>query len=264
MVMGRLGIALALAQRVQDGMPAAGGPGVPGQSRFPLHAGAPERTTNKAKFTMVDASIANTRLTLLGRLQSAPEDAQAWSEFVESYGGKIYGWCRAWDMQEADAQDVTQEVFAKLSVRMREFQYDPRGSFGAWLKTVTHHAWQDYAARQRRPGRGNGGDAAADRLAAIEAREDLERRLDDTFDQELLAEAAALVRLRVEPRTWNAFYLLAVEGQSGAEVAEQLEMKVATVFVARSKVQRMLREEVARLERREPHRRIGMRNLNAA
>jgi hypothetical protein len=57
-----------------------------------------------------------------------------------------------------------------------------------------------------------------------------------------------LSRLRVEPRTWDAFHLLAIEGRSGAEVARHLEMKVATVFVARSKVQRMLREEVMRLE----------------
>ena len=45
------------------------------------------------------------------------------------------------------------------------------------------------------------------------------------------------------------FELLAIQGCSGAEVAERLKMKVATVFVARSKVQRMLREELARLEK---------------
>jgi len=64
----------------------------------------------------------------------------------------------------------------------------------------------------------------------------------------LLKEAAARVRLRVEPRTWDAFHLLAIEGRSGAEVARRLEMKVATVFVARSKVQRMLCEEITRLD----------------
>ena len=88
-----------------------------------------------------------------------------------------------------------------------------------------------------------------ERLAAVEAQEDLACRLAEAFDQEVLKEAAARVRLRVEPRTWDAFHLLAVEGRSGAEAAQQLRMKVATVFVARSKVQRMLREEVSRLDR---------------
>ena len=39
------------------------------------------------------------------------------------------------------------------------------------------------------------------------------------------------------------------KGRSRSELAQRLQMKVATVFVARSKVQRMLREEVGRLDR---------------
>lgn len=190
----------------------------------------------------------DTRATLLGRLRSSPSDPAAWSEFVGWYGRHVYAWCKAWGVQEADAQDISQEVFLKLSVRMRDFQYDPSGSFRAWLKTVTHHAWQDHLDRQRRPGQGAGGDSALERLSAVEAKDDLTRRLADAADQELLKEAAARVRLRVEPRTWDAFHLLAVEGRSGAEAAEALGMKVAAVFVARSKVQRMLREELQRLD----------------
>jgi RNA polymerase sigma-70 factor (ECF subfamily) len=189
-----------------------------------------------------------TRVTLLGRLRSAPNDPVAWGEFVEWYGQKILVWCRAWGLQEADAQDVTQEVFLKLSRRMHDFRYDPQGSFRAWLKTVTHNAWQDYLCKKPRLGRGSGGTSAIEHLAAIEAKDDLTRHMQNAADEELLKEAAARVRLRVEPRTWNAFHMLAVEGKSGAEAAELLGMKVATVFVARSKIKRMLREEVARLD----------------
>jgi RNA polymerase sigma-70 factor (ECF subfamily) len=197
---------------------------------------------------MVDARQPETRATLLWRLRANPTDPGAWSEFTEWYGRKIYAWCRAWGLQEADAQEVTQEVFLKLSVRLRDFHYDPSRSFRAWLKTLTHHAWQDYVARERRPGRGTSSDSAFDQLELVPAQDDLARRIEEAADEELFNEAAARVRLRVEPRTWNAFELLAREGQSGAEVATLLGMKVATVFVARSKVQRMLREEVKRLE----------------
>jgi RNA polymerase sigma-70 factor (ECF subfamily) len=193
-------------------------------------------------------SESDTHVTLLGRLRSTPNDPVAWAEFVKCYGGKIYAWCRAWGLQKADALDVTQEVFLKLALRIRDFQYNSSGSFRAWLKTVTHHAWQDYLDSQRKPGQGSGGDAASNQLAAIEARDDLTGRLEEAFDQEVLREAVARVRLRVEPRTWDAFRLLAMEELSGAEAAHRLGMKVATVFVARGKVERMLRQEVARLE----------------
>jgi RNA polymerase sigma-70 factor (ECF subfamily) len=86
------------------------------------------------------------------------------------------------------------------------------------------------------------------RLETVAAGDDLVQRLNEQFDQELLAEAQERVRQRVEAHTWEAFRLTAVEGLSGAEAASRLGMKVATVFKAKSKVQQMLQEEVARLE----------------
>jgi RNA polymerase sigma-70 factor (ECF subfamily) len=56
------------------------------------------------------------------------------------------------------------------------------------------------------------------------------------------------VKLRVDPPTWNAFHLTAVEGLSGAEAAERTGLKVATVFVAKSRVQKLLQDEVRALE----------------
>jgi RNA polymerase sigma-70 factor (ECF subfamily) len=44
------------------------------------------------------------------------------------------------------------------------------------------------------------------------------------------------------------FRLTAVEGLSGAEVARRVGMKVAVVFTVRSKVQRMVQDEVRKLE----------------
>jgi RNA polymerase sigma-70 factor (ECF subfamily) len=193
-----------------------------------------------------------TSLTLLSRLRDTPADQAAWSAFVARYGRKIYGWCRHWGLQEADAEDVTQEVLLKLSGKMHDFRYDRSGSFRAWLKTLTHHAWQDFATSRRRAGEGGGGSAMWDMLHTVEAREDLLARLGDEFDRELLDRASARVRQRVQPHTWDAFHLTAVEGLSGAETARQLGMKVATVFVAKSKVQRMLQEEMQRLERADP------------
>ena len=188
-----------------------------------------------------------TSATLLGRLRQVPMDQAAWAEFSERYGRKIYGWCRQWNLQAADAEDVTQIVLLKLAAKMQTFLYDPAKSFRAWLKTVTRNAWNDYWAGRSRVA-ATGGSQAVELLQTVEAREDLVRRLDDEFDRELLEEATARVRLRVRPRTWEAFERTALQGQSGAEAAKELGMKVATVFVAKSKVQAMLQEELRKLD----------------
>lgn len=188
-----------------------------------------------------------TSATLLARLRQAPADQAAWRRFTECYGRQIYAWCRKWNLQEADAEDVTQNVLIKLADKMKTFVYDPEKSFRGWLKTVTRNAWSDYWATRKAVA--VGGSQAVEMLATVEAREDLVRRLDGEFDRELLEEAQARVRLRVAPRTWEAFERTAIQGQSGVEAAAALGMKVATVFVARSKVQKMLQEEIQNLER---------------
>ena len=190
--------------------------------------------------------------TLLGRLGRVPADQAAWGQFAERYGRKIYGWCRQWGLQEADAEDVTQQVLLKLADTMRTFSYDPSKSFRAWLKTVTHHAWRDFVESRGRPGGGSGDTRVLELLQTVQARDGLVHELDEEFSRDLLDEAMARVRLLVQPHTWQAFHLLAVEGRSGAEAAERRSMKVATVFVARSKVQKMLQEEVHKLEGRDP------------
>ena len=187
-----------------------------------------------------------TSVTLLGRLRQVPPDQAAWAQFADRYGRKIYGWCRQWNLQEADAEDITQGVLLKLAEKMRAFEYDPAKSFRAWLKTVTRHAWLDTCSARKVAAAG--GSQVLEQLNAVEAREDLVRRLDEEFDRELYDEAAARVRMRVTPRTWEAFDRTAIQNQSGAEAAQALGMKVTAVFVARSKVQKMLREELQKLD----------------
>jgi RNA polymerase sigma-70 factor (ECF subfamily) len=193
-------------------------------------------------------AFSRTSITLLGRLRDNPEDKQAWSEFVERYGRIIFRWCRHWNLQEADAEDVTQNVLLRLAQKMPMFVYDPSRSFRAWLKTLTHHAWSDFVGSRQNRTQGSGDTGTLQVLQSVEAREDLEKHLDEAFDRELLDAAMARVRERVAPQTWEAFRLTAIEGLSGAETAERVPMQVAQVFVARRRVQKMLQEEVARLE----------------
>jgi RNA polymerase sigma-70 factor (ECF subfamily) len=201
---------------------------------------------------MEDLSSVQTRLTLLRRLQQGPDDQAAWGEFVARYGPLIRAWCRHWRLQEADAEDVAQTVLLRLAAKMRTFVYDPAGSFRAWLRTLTRHAWSDFLAARQRTAATAGDSEVLAALQSVEARDDLEQRLEEGFDLELLELATLHVRQRVQPHTWDAFRLTALDGLSGAEAAARLGMQVSAVFKAKSNVQKLLREEVRRLERPGP------------
>jgi RNA polymerase sigma-70 factor (ECF subfamily) len=197
---------------------------------------------------MAEAPLPTTRVTLLGRLRQDPTNQAAWEEFVERYGRHIYRWCRQWKLQDADAEDVTQDILVKLAQKLRDFAYDPARSFRGWLKTVAHHAWRDFVTSRRHRDAAGGGDKVQGLIQTVEAREDLIQKLEEAFDLEILEMAKTQVRLRVAPHTWEAFRLTTLEGRPVEEVATAVQMQVAMVYVAKSKVQKMLREEIRKLE----------------
>ncbi len=197
---------------------------------------------------MAGVTGSDTSVTLLRRLRRDPADQAAWGEFVDRYGRMIFRWCRRWGLQEADAEDVTQNVLVELSRQMRTFVYDPAGRFRGWLKTVAHRAWCRFAEGRAHAAAAGSETATLSLLRSPASCEDFLQQLEEESDRELLEKAMERVRLRVRPHTWEAFHLMALEGLSGAEAAGRLGMKTGAVFVARSKVQKMIQEEVRRLD----------------
>lgn len=193
---------------------------------------------------MADSTNSRTSITLIQLLRQSPRDLGAWDRFVRHYRPRICGWCLSRGLQEADAEDVAQEVIAILTRKIANFRYDPTQSFRAWLKVITYHAMSDLMARRSRAI----GDHPAPSLETVEARDDLERRLDELFDRERLEHAMVRVRAQVAATTWKAFWMVAFEGRSGAEASQLIGIPVASVFLARHRVQKSIRKEIARLE----------------
>lgn len=196
----------------------------------------------------MESAPASTRVTLLHRLAADPRCQESWGEFVRLYGPVIRVWCQRWGLQECDAQDVTQTVLVRLTVKLPAFAYDQTKSFRGWLKTLTHHAWHDFVTDSAQRTRGSGDSAIMARLNSAEARTDLEARVEAAFDRELLDLAVARVRERVADATWRAFQRTAFDMASPAEVAEELGVRVSQVYLSKHRVQKLLTEEVAALE----------------
>ena len=95
------------------------------------------------------------------------------------------------------------------------------------------------AARQAQ-----GGSGAAAALHLIEdPSSDLNRQWDEEHDRYVLNCLLDLVDEEFEPTTLRAFRRLALDGASGAEVAQELGLSVAAVYVAKSRVLQRIRQE---------------------
>jgi RNA polymerase sigma-70 factor (ECF subfamily) len=186
--------------------------------------------------------------TLLGQLRLNPTDEAAWRKFVALYGGHIAAWCRTWGLQDADAEDVTQATLLRLVNVLQSFEYDPAKMFRGWLKTVTYRVWLDLVRKYRRTLTGE--QEGPDPFDSVAARDELSTAIEAAYEKELLEIASARVRLRVQPKTWDAFRLTALENIPAPVAAERLGMKLTTVYKARNNVQKMLREEIQFIEDR--------------
>jgi RNA polymerase sigma factor (sigma-70 family) len=190
-----------------------------------------------------------TRASLLARLGDRT-DRSAWQQFVELYGGLVYGFVRQRGLQDADAADLTQEVFLAVARAAGQWRYDPRqGSFRGWLFGVTRNKIGKHLQR-RRAHQVGGGDSATHRRLAEEPSPgpDAEDLWEQEFQQQLFRVAADQIRHRFSPTTWSAFWRTAVDGASGAEVAAELGLSVGAVYVARSRVLARLTEQIRQLQ----------------
>jgi RNA polymerase sigma-70 factor (ECF subfamily) len=157
----------------------------------------------------------------------------------------VHTWCQRWGLRDDEADDVSQEVLAILWRKLST--YDSSKRFRPWLKTVARRAVVAYLNKKQRAGGVSASSGALERLATCEAQDDLAARVDTEYERELLEKAMRHVAERA-PQSWKAFDLLAIRQLSGEEVSRALGISVAAAYVARSRIQKMLREEIERLQ----------------
>jgi RNA polymerase sigma-70 factor (ECF subfamily) len=194
-------------------------------------------------------SIPPTQPTLLVRIRDA-SDQEAWGRFVDLYAPLVYSFLRKRGLQDADAADLTQDVLRQVSVKAKSLEYDAkRGSFRGWLFTVVQNRLTDHWRKEGRREHGSGDTDAQHLLKDIPQRGSMDgsTEWDADYERQLFHYAANIIRQDFTPATWQAFWLTAVEGLSGPDVAQKLNLTVAAVYLAKGRVMKRLKDQVSLL-----------------
>ena len=200
-------------------------------------------------------SLLPTRQSLLSRLRDW-QDEDGWREFFDTYWRLIYNVARKSGLADAEAQDVVQNTFIYLSRRMPKFRYDRgRGSFKSWLCRVTRSRISVFRRRaeSREPSLPDLDlenedaniwesipDPAGDLLDEIWQRE---------WEDNLVKAALRRIRARVSAEQLMIFELAALGEVPLKQVARKLDVSLMQVYLARHRVGKLFKEEVARLRR---------------
>lgn len=182
-----------------------------------------------------------TRHSLVARLKDV-RDGGAWVEFLDLYQPLVVQLLRRRGLQEADAEDLSQEVLMAVCRKIEDWRHNGRkGAFRSWLYVVSRNLMLNLLEREKQY---LAGVSADDLERLMEQRATLDRDAEIEYRRELLARAAERIRREFRETTWTAFWRTAVEQATVAETAEELGVTEGAVYIARSRVMARLREVI--------------------
>ena len=189
-----------------------------------------------------------TQAELLLRIRD-PEDRAAWTEFVEIYEPVLHRMARRRGLPHEDARDLAQKVLLSVSRSIEKWEQNPqRGRFRTWLTVVTRNATID-ALRRLRPDTAQGGTSILQALNRFPQSEESARaEVEREYRRQVFRSVAAEIRDEFNGPVWDAFWRTTVENQPVTQVAHALGKTIGSVYAARSRVMRRLRERVTALD----------------
>jgi RNA polymerase sigma-70 factor (ECF subfamily) len=175
-----------------------------------------------------------TSRTLLERVKNT-QNQEAWETLVTIYSPLIFSFVLRQGLRGEDANEVVQEVFARLVVALPQFEYDrQKGTFRGWLLEVTRNKVCDFFRKQNRQLAGTA------RLQEMLNQQPACEWWDAAYAERVLHWAFEQAKPNFEPNTLESFRLIYFEQRKTAEVANTLGISPTAVAVACSKVKQRL------------------------
>lgn len=188
---------------------------------------------------MAAMSQFTTHISLLQRLTSGA-DADAWTEFHDRYGQLIRNMARRKGLQDADCDEVVQEVLTALTRSMPGFEYDPaRGKFRGYLKTVTLRKIFSRAASKEV-------NIPVQQLQQVETDPAFESVWESEWRQYHLRQAMRVVAAEFNATDLAAFESYVIHGDSTAETARKVGISTDQIYQAKSRILRKLQQIIER------------------
>ena len=171
------------------------------------------------------------------------ENEAAWQRFFDLYAGFVFSIARSKGLNDTDADDIVQMVFADLARNLPSFKYDrEKGRFRPYLAALVKWRVIDRLKAVRRDA-----DLKADfmeeaKSAATTEDEDFEER---EWQSAAMEETLRRIKPEVRPEHYAAFVASAVEGQDTDVVTKLYGISRDSLYQIRKRLTVKLREKLA-------------------
>ena len=194
-----------------------------------------------------------TTSTILGGLRDF-EDRGAWERFVARFRAPIVSIALGQGLKQADAEDVAQETLLAFADGFRAGRYDvSKGKLSRWLFGIAYRQiLRARDAHARRAADAALGDEGTGGLPEIADEAEATRSWDLEWERAILAQCLERARSEVQPLTFRAFELAALENRDANVVAEELAIDVKAVYNAKHRLLKRIRELRQSMEQLSP------------
>ncbi|HEV2200904.1 MAG TPA: sigma-70 family RNA polymerase sigma factor [Bryobacteraceae bacterium] len=170
-------------------------------------------------------------------------ESAAWENLVRNHTRRVYAICYRFTGSNADAQDLTQEVFLRVFKSLGSFR-SATGSFNVWLTRLTRNLLIDHY-RRTKADRSTG--SIEDHLPVLEEKSAVSGRTEGMVAGREASELLQGALQKLSPELRETVILRDLEELEYREIAEALEIPEGTV---KSRLNRG-RAELARVLRRQ-------------
>ncbi len=194
---------------------------------------------------MPDPSLERTTSTMLSGLKN-PANDNAWASFDARYRPILMAVAQRLGLHATDADEVAQETLVLFARDYREGKYDrDKGRLRAWIHGILRHRIQDWM-RKRRSVDGFRGESG---LLSLEKEGELEQIWEAECRQAILDRALQILgdTTDLQPITIEAFRRYGLEDQPAQQVANDLGLSARSVYLAKHRCAKGLKEIVAQL-----------------
>ncbi len=174
-------------------------------------------------------------------------DETAFREIVERYQSKVFSIIHGIVRQRNDVEDIAQQVFAKVYLSLRSFDF--RSSLITWIYKITVNECFDYLRKRKVRRLVYESDLSEDEVRRVENGE-------PSVDRQIPADSSLAQRdyvlkllTRVSEEERMLLMLKEVEGYSVEELAEKTGMNENTIKVKLFRARQKLVKAAGRLER---------------
>jgi len=188
-----------------------------------------------------------TSVSLLDRLARSPTDSD-WRRLDGLYRPLLADWAGRAGVQANDTDDLIQEVLLAVVKQVSDFDRRAEGAFRGWLRTVLARRITDYLRRRAVRPVATGDPDFARRLDELASpASELSRLWDREHDSHVARQAIRIVEPDFAPETWQAFRRQVIDGVPAADAAREAGISLNSALLAKSRVLKRLRQEVAGL-----------------